>query len=124
MRGKMAKPEYSVIQSHFADITGLIPVSGISSYAGDLLQAGLICQDGHDNALAAMGNGPHDKIASLTSEAMGKINSMPHLLNALVDIIERRSGDEEFASMLRKEYQGKLDTDEPRPFIAWLSSCL
>ena len=103
-----AKPEWSVIRSHIADINSRIPIPEISSYADDLLQAGLIGQAGHNNALAATGTGPCSKIASLTSEAMGKINSMPHLFSALVDIIEKRSGDNEFASLLRKEYHGKL----------------
>ena len=108
MSDPSAKPaEYSVIKSHIADINSRIPIPGIPTYAGDLLQAGLVCQAGHDNALA-QGISPDVKKASLTSEAMGKMNSMPHLFNALVDIIERRSGDEAFASMLRREYQGKL----------------
>ena len=47
-----------------------------------------------------MGTGPHGKIASLMSEAMGKINSMPHLFSALVYIIEKRSGDEAFISLI------------------------
>ena len=98
-----AKPEWSVIKSHIADINNRIPIPDISSYADDLLQAGLICQAGHNNALAAMGTGPHVTITLLTSEAKGKIWSMPHLFSTLVDIIEKRSRDESFASMLRKK---------------------
>ena len=105
----MAKPEYSVIKSHIADINGRIPIHDIPTYAGDLLHAGLVCQASHDNARAVMGISPSIKIASLTAEAVGNINARPHLFNALVDIIEIRSGDEAFASMLRREYQGKLD---------------
>ena len=104
----LPKPDCSVIQTHIADINNRIPVSDISSYADDLLQTGLIGQAGHDNALVAMGTSPYNKISLLTSEAMRKINSMPHLFSALVDIIEKRSGDEAFASLLRKNYQGKL----------------
>ena len=101
----MASPEYSVIRSHIADINRLIPITDVSSYASDLLQADLVCQAGHDNAVALTGRGARDNIASLTSEALGKISISPHLFSALVAVIEKR--DKEFASILRKEYQGK-----------------
>ena len=103
--GKMASPEYSVIKSHIADINRRIPIADVSSYASDLLQADLVCQAGHDNAVTVTGRGTRDNIASLTSEALGKINTSPHLFSALVAVIEKR--DKEFACILRKEYQGK-----------------
>ena len=108
MRGKMASPEYSVIRSHIADINRRIPIADVSSYASDLLQANLVCQAGHDNAVAGTGRGIQGNIASLTSEALGKINVSPHLFSALVAVIEKR--DKEFACILRKEYQGKNST--------------
>ena len=110
MRAEMASAEYSVIKSHIADINRLIPITDLSSYAFDLLQADLVCQVGHDNPT---GRGIQDKIASLTSEALGKINISPHLFSALVAVIEKR--DKEFACILRKEYQGKNKQLEINP---------
>ena len=111
--GKMASAEYSVIKSHIADINRRIPITDLSSYAFDLLQADLVSQVGHDNPVAATGRGIQDKIASLTSEALGKINISPHLFSALVAVIEKR--DKEFACILRKEYQGKNKQLEINP---------
>ena len=91
--------------THIADINRFIPLPDLSSYAFDLLQADLVCQARHDNAVAVTGRGIQDKIASLTSEALGKINTSPHLFSALVAVIDKR--DKEFACILRKEYQGK-----------------
>ena len=98
----MASPEYSVVKAHIADINSRISAADISSYADDLFQAGLIGQPGHDNALAITGIAPQGKVASLTSEAMGKIKTSPHLFSGLITILESRDGD--FASLLREEY--------------------
>ena len=63
---KMASPEYSVVKAHIADINSRISAADISSYANELLQAGIICDAGHDNAIAVTGRAPQDKIASCT----------------------------------------------------------
>ena len=98
----MASPEYSVVKAHIADINNRISAADIPSYADDLFQAGLIGQPGYDNALAITGIAPQGKVASLTSEAMGKIKTSPHLFSGLITILESRDGD--FASLLREEY--------------------
>ena len=102
MRGKMTSPEYILL----SDLSSYALASWYeATYAHDLLQAGLVCQAGHNNAVAPTGRGLQDKIASLTSEALGKINTSPHLFSELVAIIEKR--DKVFASILCKEYHGK-----------------
>ena len=95
-------PEYSTILAHIADINQRIAAADLSTYADELLQAGLITQSGHSSAIAITGRAPQDKIASLTAEAMAKIKtSPPHLFVALVFILERR--DQELASILFRE---------------------
>ena len=94
-------PEYSTILAHIADINQRIAAADLSTYADELLQAGLITQSGHSSAIAITGRAPQDKIASLTAEAMAKIKTSPHLFVALVVILERR--DQELASILFRE---------------------
>ena len=65
---KMTSPEYSVVKAHIADINRRIPATDVSSYAYDLFQADLICEAGHDSAIAVTGIAPQGKVASLTSE--------------------------------------------------------
>ena len=103
----MTSPEYSVVKAHIADINRRIPATDVSSYAYDLFQADLICEAGHDSAITITGIAPQGKVASLTSEAMGKIKTSPHLFSRLVTILESR--DKEIASIMRKEY-GKVLT--------------
>ena len=102
---EMTSPEYSVVSAHIAEINSRIPTADhdISSYANDLLKAGLIGSAGYDSAIgSARKLNPQYKIASLTSKAMDKIKTSPHLFSSLVTIVEKR--DREFASILREEY--------------------
>ena len=93
-------PEYSTIQAHIADINQRIAAADLSTYADELLQAGLITLPSHASAIV-VGRAPFQAISALTAEAMTKIKTSPHLFDALVDILEKR--DQELASILRRE---------------------
>ena len=107
-----SSPEYSTILAHIADINQRIVPDDLSTYADQLLQAGLITPPSHASAIA-VGKAPFRAISALTAEAMAKIKTSPHLFDALVDILEKR--DQEFASSLRAE---RSECKHTRPLVA------
>ena len=98
-------PEFLTVQRHIADIKSRIMPADLTDFSSELLQAGLIIDAAHGDAIAITGLGPRQKIASLITEAMEMIRTKPDLFNRFADILERR--DEQFASNLRSECHGK-----------------
>ena len=95
-------PEFLTVQRHIADINSLISEADLPSFSSELLQAGLITDATHSDAIATTtGSGPGHKIASLTNEVMAKIRTTPGLFKDFANILETR--DKEIASILRNK---------------------
>ena len=98
-------PEFLTVQRHIADINSLISEADLPSFSSELLQAGLITDAAHRDAIAVTGLGPGHKIASLTNEVMTKIKTTTGLFIRFVDILETR--DRQLASTLTSECEYK-----------------
>lgn len=95
----------TLLARHIAGINQCIAPSDLSSYADDLLQAGLITLASYQSAIAVNARAPQDKIASLTAEVMTSIEISPHLFEELVAIIHKRN--KELASIIIREQFGE-----------------
>ena len=95
-------PEYLTVKYHIADINARISPSEIPVFADELLQAGLIGDAGHGNAIAVTGISPQNKISNLTSEALMKISTVPDLFYKFAEIVKTR--DENLATTLTSEH--------------------
>ena len=119
---EMESPEYLAVKGHIAAINRRVPDADLPSFSSELLQAGLITDASHGDAIATTGLGPRLKIARLTAEAMAAIKATPGLFNSFVDILETRN--EEIASVLRKkcsEYRKRHELGE-RPTTSCVTS--
>ena len=94
-------PEYLAVKGHIAAINRRVPNADLPSFSSELLQAGLITDAIHTDAIAATGLGPGHKIASLTVATMEAIKTTPNLFGRFVNILEVI--DKEIASILRKK---------------------
>ena len=91
-------PEYLTVLRHIADINSRIQPADLPSFSSELLQAGLITDATHRDAIAITGSGPGQKIASLTAGAIAAIKTTPNLFSRFVEILETR--DKQLASTL------------------------
>ena len=98
-------PEYLTVLKHIFDIDNCIQPADLPSFSSELLQAGLITDATHRDAIATTGLGPGIKIASLTAAAMTTIKATPELFNKFIIVLETR--DEQLASTLRYECRNK-----------------
>ena len=94
-------PEFLTVRGHIADINSRIQSADLPTFSSELLQAGLITDATHKDAIAVTGLGPGHHIASLTAVAMSAIDTTPGLFYSFVDILETR--DRQLASTMRYE---------------------
>ena len=93
------------VKNHFADICDSIPASGVTTFAGELLQADLICVASHSAAIdVATGLPSSNKISSLVSEVMTRV----------------AGSQDKFAKFVRVETRNLLKSREV-PIQGWLA---
>ena len=94
---------YSVIRCHIADINGCIVSADVTTFASELLQAGLITRVSQETAIEVTGRSAVNKIGSLTSEVLTKLKTTNdrELFNKFVGIIKKRN--KRLASILSRE---------------------
>ena len=93
----------TVVQRHIADINRCIVSADVTTFASELLQAGLITSVGQGTAIELTGRSAVDKIASLTSEVLTKLKTTNdrELFDKFVGIIKNRN--KKLATVLSKE---------------------
>ena len=101
--------ETRTLRDHFADIHNSIPASGVTTFADELLQAGLICVASHSAAIEIAGLSSSNKISSLVSEVMTKVAGSQDKLATFVSILESRNKG--LAETLRRKHASYYETD-------------
>ena len=84
--------ESRTVKDHFADICASIPASDVSTFAGELLQADLICLASH-SAVIDVGTGlpSANKISNMVSEVMTRVAGSQDKFAKFVSILESRN---------------------------------
>ena len=97
---------YSTIRRHIADINRCIVSADVTTFASELLQAGLITLVSQETAIELTGRSAVNKIGSLTSEVLTKLKTSNdrELFDKFVGIIKKRN--KKLASILSRECCG------------------
>ena len=98
----------SIVRRHIADINECIAPADVTVFASELLQAGLITQVCHTDAIHLTGRSPVEKISVLTSEVLSRFSistsrsTNSDLFHKFVGIIGKRNID--LATSLIREF--------------------
>ena len=100
--------ETQTVKDHIAKICASIPTS--VTFADELLQAGLVGEAGHKEAIELTGSSSRDKVSKLMSEVMTRVAGSQDKLAKFVSILESRNV--ELAENLTSAYQGPLASSD------------
>ena len=102
--------EKQTVKGHIADICDSIPASDVSTFADELLQAELVGEAGHKEAIDLTGSSSRNKVSKLMTEVITRVAGSQDKFAKLVSILESRN--EKLAEILRSAYQGLASCSE------------